>query len=275
MTTQELIDELGFSTRFIESFLRPFFGGVLLDERLSAPASRFLRAFDRFAHGVAELPAGGMQALPEAMAAPLGERVRLNHAVASVDGSTVHMEDGSVFRGAAVVLALPWPAARSLLDLPGASEQEGWFGTMAVHFASDQAPSRDRLIHLNGTGRGWLNLACCPSRIAPGIAPQGSESIVASLRPGSTPEPFLHEPDHFIETIRDETAELLDVPAGSLEHLTTDVIPEALPVRTLKASSPELPEGVHLAGDWFSNPSIDDAIESGAQAARIVQASLA
>ena len=275
MSTQELIDGLGFSTRFIESFLRPFFGGVLLDEQCTAPASRFLRAFDRFAHGVAELPASGMQALPEAMAAPLGDRVRLNHAVESVDGSTLHLKNGGVVTGTAVVLALPWPVARRLLGIPGGPEHAEWFGTMALHFASNHAPSHDRLIHLNGTGRGWLNLACCPSRIAPGIAPDGIHSIIGSLRPGCTPEPFLHAPDHFIETIRSEVAELLELSAGSLKYLAMDVIPEALPVQTVEASSMELPDGVHLAGDWFINPSIDDAIESGEAAARAARASIA
>ncbi|MEE2681287.1 MAG: NAD(P)/FAD-dependent oxidoreductase [Planctomycetota bacterium] len=270
LTTRELIDELGFSTRFRESFLRPFFGGVLLDDPLTAPASRFLQAFNRFAHGVAELPAGGMQALPDAMAAPLGDRIRLNSAVKSLDGTTLILHDGSLIRAQEIVLALPWPAIRALLGLEADGARERWFGTMAMHFSSTDPPSPARLIHLNARKTGWLNLACCPSQVAPGIAPEGAESIIASFRTGTVPDEAVRDPDDFADRIRHEVGALLELPAGVLRHLATDVIPEALPARTFKPDLRTLPAGVHLAGDWFANPSIDDAIESGIAAARRV-----
>ena len=62
-TAMELVRRVGFRTVFIERFLRPFFGGVFLDESLEVPADRFLETLHRFSTGLAELPAGGMQQL--------------------------------------------------------------------------------------------------------------------------------------------------------------------------------------------------------------------
>ena len=47
-SADRFIRTAGFSERFRESFLRPFFGGVFLDESLEVPAGRFLRTLDRF-----------------------------------------------------------------------------------------------------------------------------------------------------------------------------------------------------------------------------------
>ena len=262
-STRNLVKRLGFSQRFLESFLRPFFGGVLLDEAFDAPASRFLAAFDRFAHGFAELPTGGMQALPDAMAAPLGDRVRLDRAVQSITGTTLHPVRGDSFEASAIVLALPRPQALKLLGIERDRPDDAWNGTFAVHFATDQEMEIDRLIHLNATGTGRLNLVCSPSMVAPGIAPEGTTSILASLRPGLQPPPREARSESFLDEIRVEAGRLLDTNPGTWRHLVTDSIPHALPATTHPSVEPSLPEGVLLAGDWYVNPSIDDAIGSG------------
>ena len=272
--TGELVHQLGFSERFLESFIRPFFGGVLLDESLSAPASRFLAAFDRFAHGFAELPAGGMQSLPAAMADPLGSRVKLGRPVRGIEGTMIHLIDGDSVEGSAIVIALPRPQALQLLGFKAETPDDSWNGTIAMHFASDQPLAIDRLIHLNATRAGLLNLVCCPSMVAPGIAPRGTTSILASLRPGvqSTREEL--ESDSFIDQVRNEAGRLLDTDPLHWRHLVTDSIPRALPASTHAPDDPDLPEGVLLAGDWYVNPSIDDAIGSGIRCAQELAARL-
>ena len=78
------IETAGFSRVFIESFLRPFFGGVMLDPELDVPADRFLRTLHRFSTGSAEMPAGGMQSLAEALADPIRSMVHLDTEVVEV-----------------------------------------------------------------------------------------------------------------------------------------------------------------------------------------------
>ena len=265
-STEELIAELGFSERFRESFLRPFFGGVLLDEALGAPAIRFLSAFDRFAHGAAELPDGGMQSIADAMARPLGERVRLNQAVESVESNQVTLADGTKLATRAIVLALPRPQALRLLGHPEVTTHDAWYGTMSVHLLADSILPVGRLIYLNGRGSGRLNLVCCPSLVAPGMAPDGTTSIHASLRPGLFPELSKHDPKRFIREIREEAASILGVRGEDWAHVATTLVPHALPRRTFDPQLEELPEGVVVAGDWFSTPSIESAVQSGINA---------
>ena len=264
--------QLGFSERFRESFLRPFFGGVLLDEALSAPASRFLSAFERFAHGSAELPDGGMQSIADAMAAPLGERVRLNQRVDSVQTDQVTLCDGTTIAAHAIVLALPRPEALRLVGSQEKSTDDGWSGTMSVHLLADSILPVGRLIYLNGRRSGRLNLVCCPSLVASGIAPEGTTSIHASLRPGLFPELHKEDPERFIREIREEAGFLLGVSSEGWTHLTTTAVPHGLPRRTYEPDRDALPEGVVVAGDWFSTPSIEAAVQSGVSVAdQIVQ----
>ena len=64
-----------------------FFAGVLLEDDGST-ADRFALLLTwMFVRGVPSLPAGGMQALPEQLAASLGDRVRLGSRSAASTGT--------------------------------------------------------------------------------------------------------------------------------------------------------------------------------------------
>lgn len=264
-STAELLDELGFSTRFREAFLRPFFGGVLLDLELGAPAARFLAAFHRFAHGRAELPRGGMQSLADELARPLAGRLRLGTPVNRVEDRLVHLADGETLSARSIVLAVPRPAARTLLGLDE-DPSDRWFGTTAVHFATRGPLPIEPIIHLNGTGTGLVNLACCPSMVAPGISRTREHSVLVSLRRGPGDAPSGTSPDgipHDLDAIRDEAAGLLGVPADSWRHLLTTDVPHALPATGDRHEPTPRPDSVFCAGDFYGTPSIEEAVASG------------
>ena len=208
-----------------------------------------------------------MQALPDAMAAPLAERVTLEQPVHGIEGMTLHLGDGNSVDASAIVIALPRPEALHLLGIKLDRLDDTWNGTVAMHFATDEELPVDRLIHLNATGAGRLNLVCCPSMVAPGIAPRGTTSILASLRPGFQPPREELQSEAFLDQVRAEAGRLLDADPAGWRHLVTDSIPRALPATTHAPEDPGLPEGVLVAGDWYVNPSIDDAIGSGVRCA--------
>ena len=70
----------GWSEQIIDSFFRPFFGGVFLDRDLGTASKLFLSScFSSFITGEAAVPALGMQALPDQLAARLpAHSLRLN-----------------------------------------------------------------------------------------------------------------------------------------------------------------------------------------------------
>lgn len=266
-TAMDVIHQAGFSTHFTESFLRPFFGGVFLDETLSIPANRFLRVLHRFAHGVAELPEGGMQRLAEAMAGPVRSMVEFETPVARVREGTVELKDGRSIEAADIVLATPVDVTSRLLGQDPPPEERAWSGTVAVHFSSPTKVLDEPIIVLDGRSKSPLNLVCSPSDVAPGIAPAGTHSILASVRPALG---GIKEVD--VEAVRTAAAELLGVSSDDWHHLLTTNVPHALPRPGVTPGTPGLPHGVRTAGDWMDDPSIENAIRIGTDTAKEILA---
>lgn len=270
-SARDWIASAGFTPRFVDAFLRPFFGGVMLDEELEVPAGRLLRTIHRFATGDAELPTGGMQALADGLAAPVREDIRLHTTVATVDPEGVTLHDGSRLDAGEIVVATPFDVAARLLSSIGEVTTTGrWSGTIAVHFSSPRPVLDEPIIVLNGRPHGELNLVCSPTSVAPSLAPEGRHTVLASLRP-STDLPETID----VASIRREAADLLGVPDDDWIHLATDRIPDALPRPDAEVAG-RLPANIHLAGDWQVEPSIDEALAAGlAVADRILEGSAA
>lgn len=262
-TAMDIIRKAGFREYFIESFLRPFFGGVFLDEMLGVSADHFLRTVHRFATGHAELPQGGMQMLAEAMADPIREQIRFDCRVESLEpGRGVVCSDGSMIEADHVVLALPWDATTRLLDREQELSAASWKGTRAIHFRAPESSRRSPLIHLNGSGSGSVNLVCSPSSVAGGYVEDGYQSYLVSLRPSGHP---MAEID--LEVIRHEAGVVMGVEVDRWRHVETSEVPHGLPAGDLSRLMSDVPEGVSLAGDWTGDPSIEQAVRSGVEAA--------
>lgn len=263
-TGSSFLQAVGFSDGFRESFLRPFFGGVMLDESLDVPADRFLRTLHRFATGVAELPAGGMQSLADALAEPILSDIHLDTSVAEIASGSITLADGRILRSEEIVVATPFDTTNRLLGGPETSRESDWSGTTAVHFASSERVIDEAIIVLNGRPGGDVNLACSPSEVAPGVAPPGTHSVLVSLRPGP------RDPSNIdLDSVRHEAGELLGVDSSRWTHLITTHVPHALP-RPGAVPGIQPPDGVRLAGDWQADPSIDNAIRIGIDTAHAI-----
>jgi hypothetical protein len=85
---------------------------------------------------------------------------------------------GTTIAASAVVVATEGPAASALLDgiRPVESKSVG-----AVYFAAPAAPVDDKLVVLDGTGRGPVLNVAVMSNVAPTYAPAGSHLVVAAL----------------------------------------------------------------------------------------------
>jgi len=261
-TALDVIQEAGFRDNFVEAFLRPFFGGVFLDESLSVSADRFLRTLHRFSHGQAELPASGMQQIAEAMAAPLKGSIHFGRSAINIQsGKAVICEDDFTISADVVVLATPFDVTARLLDWNIEEEDAHWSSTASVHFSANEQVMNEPIIALNGSGKGALNLVCSPSAVAPGYAPAGSHCVLASLRP------FLGDSRQIdVDEIREEAGKILGVNPSDWGHIKTNIVRNALPVVGGGKKFEALP-GVVLAGDWLADPSIESAVESGIHAA--------
>lgn len=263
-TAEDVLTDAGFGERFKNTFLRPFFGGVFLDEQLDVTADRFLSTLHRFATGRAELPAGSMQQLAEAMADPIRGSIRFGHAVEAIEpGQGVHCSNGERIETQQIVLATEFDRACELLGAPVDGSDRLWSGTMACHFSAPGAVLDEPLIALNGSGSGSVNLVCSPTAVAPGYRTDGRHSIIASLKPFAGTAPTV-DPDR----IADEAAAILGVDPSSWTWISNTTIEHGLPRSLAPDTMPTPPAGVHLAGDWDGHPSIETAVASGIAAAQ-------
>lgn len=175
--TRTALTEAGFSDTIIERFFRPLVGGIQLDPELADSRRTFDIIFRMLADGDSAVPAAGMQAIPRQLAdqLPTGT-IHLDSPVTATTATSVTV-GGEQVAAAAVVVATEGPVAAALLDLaPVESKSVG-----AVYFSAPEPPVADKLVVLDGSGRGPVLNVAVMSNVAPSYAPGGSHLIVAAL----------------------------------------------------------------------------------------------
>jgi len=257
-TAEESLRAAGVGDRALETFLRPFLAGVLLEDRLET-SSRYLDLVWRsFVRGRVGLPAAGMQAVGEQLAARLPtEQVHLGIRVTAVDGTSVHTSAGTTTADAVVVATDPATAAALLPGVEAAAPRQV---TTHLHVLA-ASPWPSPLIVLGRPG-GQLVNSVVLSDAQPAYSPDG-RALVASSTLAPTRE----------ADVRAEVARAHGAGESDLEHLASVTVPGAQPAATppLQHRRPvDLGGGVFVCGDHRDTPSIQGAMASGARTARAV-----
>ncbi|HET7802341.1 MAG TPA: NAD(P)/FAD-dependent oxidoreductase, partial [Humibacillus xanthopallidus] len=148
-TLADSLDEAGVTGRLRHEVIDPFLAGVLVDSH-GASSANFTKLLVRmFALGRPAVPARGMKALPEQLAAPLGDRVRLGHRVESItprDNGVDVQVDGAPVRSRAVVVATDPIGAAQLTPIPEPTTK----GLVTWWFEAPEPPTRLPLIAVDG-----------------------------------------------------------------------------------------------------------------------------
>ncbi|HLT48340.1 MAG TPA: NAD(P)/FAD-dependent oxidoreductase [Rubricoccaceae bacterium] len=264
---EALRERYGFSEEVVDRLFRPLFGGMLLEKDLERSSSRaFEFLFRMFAEGRAALPAAGMQAIPEQIAATLpAETVRLNTRVAEVAPGSVVLDGGERVAARAVVVATDGPEAAYLLD---GLASPGSRASTTVYWAADAPPVDRPVLVLDGEGAGPVNSVAVLSNVAPTYAPEGQALVAASIV-GNPPRA-----DAEVEaTARAQLRGWFGAAVDGWRFLRLYRILHALP-DLARLDPPEralrLAEGLYVAGDWRRNGSINGALVAGRHAADAV-----
>ncbi len=263
----EALQNFGFSPRMIDSFFRPFFGGIFLETEL-ATSSRMLEfVFRMFAEGRAALPAAGMGAISEQLAARLAPgTVRLDSRVEGIGDGAVYLsrKRERVPAAAVVVATEATEAARILPDL----HPPGFHQTACLYYAAPKAPLSKAILVLNGEGSGPVDNFCVLSAVSPTYAPAGQALISATVTGAADAEERSLEHE-----VRRHLTSWFGIEVADWRHLRTYRIPLALPAR--KSLEPAaLPvrrkPGIYVCGDHRETPSLQGAMVSGRRAAEAV-----
>ncbi|MGI4834257.1 MAG: protoporphyrinogen/coproporphyrinogen oxidase [Janthinobacterium lividum] len=278
-TTLQFLRRYGWSEQIIDSFFRPFFGGVYLDRDLGTASNFFRFVFQQFAKGEAAVPALGMQQLPEQLAARLpAGAVRLNSPVAAVldAGRTVRLASGETLEAAATVLATDGPAAARLggLALPTPTHPVANATTCTYFATGGPAPSHGhRLLHLNAQPGALAHNVAFPAEVSPAVAPPGQHLVSVSTHGAHG----LAEAE-LTAHLQQELATWFGPVASTWRHLRTYHLAQALPVYAPdQPVQQELRLGDTLwrCGDWVAYPSLNAALGTGRQVAQGLLAGLA
>ncbi|MEJ7653841.1 MAG: FAD-dependent oxidoreductase [Chloroflexia bacterium] len=274
-TTIEYLRAEGFSERYIEYFLRPFLGGILLDRDLSTSESVFRFVYGMLAKGDVAIPAWGMGEIAEQLANGLprgavrcGRRVvALTRSNGKVTGVRTRDEE---IEADAVVSAVSAPQARQLSDVAAPLDE---VGCTTLYFATDSPLPWGRKLLLNADSRSFVSHCCSISNVAPNCAPPEKHLLSAvvlgtpDLEDDLIAELALADIDRMSPDSNVKSAKLLAIyriphaqtaqPPGFRSKLITDVNPEP---------------GLYLAGDYLRSSSINGAMESGEVTAHAILA---
>jgi len=272
----DYLRDWGFSEKYLDNFVAPFYGGITLDRSLSTSKRVFEYTFKAMSEGLIALPAEGMAAVPEQLAARAresGATIRLDDPVAAVTndrngGVTVEAERRTVDADAAVVATDPRTAKRltGVASVPTAARS-----SVTLYCALPDGPSLDdaRKIHLNAADD-RPNAVVPLSAVAPSYAPDDRQLLCATF----LGDDALDTPDDvLVEATREALAAWY--PERRFDGLTsvhTDRIefaqfaqPPSVHDDLPGVDGPDGP--VYLAGDHTAWSSIQGAMRSGREAA--------
>lgn len=271
LTLGEGWDAAGLRGPLRTAVLEPFLAGVLAESD-GETSNAFARLLVRyFAFGRPGLPAQGIAALPEQLAAharTAGADIRLDARTDRVSshggGIRVDLTDGDSVGASRVVVAVSPDAVAGLTGLaaPATNGLQTWW------FAATEPPTRSALLTVDGrVGRGPVVNSVVMTHTVPSYAPAGRHLIAATclLPHGSAPT---DEGD-----VRRHLGEIWGTDISAWEIIRRDDIIDALPAQPAPLSAPRSPRYAkrsYIAGDHRDTASIQGALASGERAARAV-----
>jgi phytoene dehydrogenase-like protein len=260
-TTRDELARLGFSTTMVERFWRPLLSGIQLDPSLTTSSRAFAFVMKMLASGDNALPAAGIQAIPDQLAAGLpADRIRYNTTVVAVDVDGVWLEDGTHVRAPRVVVAADGPTASRLVPaVPTPTSNP----VSCLYFAAERPPLDEPVIVLDGADSGPVNNLCVPSVVAPSYAPAGVSLVSASVLNAAGG-------DDLETAVRDQLRGWFGRRVDTWRLLHRYDIRHAQPrQRPPVLSEPRRRQdfdGIIVCGDHRDDASINGALQSGARA---------
>jgi len=278
----QALGDAGFAETTIDRFFRPFFGGVFFDLDLETSSRMLEFCMRMFAQGRTCVPAKGMGELAAQLTGVLPEdSIRLNCRVDRLSQSNAGWQahaGGAVIEAKHVVVATEGCTAAELLGKAGATSvaEPRWRQTATLAYATDEPPTDEAILVLDGEGEGPVNHLATMSVAASTYAPPGKHLVYANVVDASVLAAC--EGDEALDTAcRVQLERWFGSQVGNWRLLRVDRIDRALPDQRPPWLSRddrrvEFGDGLFACGDWLTNASIDGALASGDRCAKAVLA---
>jgi phytoene dehydrogenase-like protein len=265
--TYSYLQAYGWSEKMIQTFFKPFFGGVFLERELQTASSFFRFVFKQFWLSDVCLPAQGIQAIPEQIAQGLpAGAIRLGVGVRQVDDQSVTLEGGEQIQASAVVLAADGEAAALLL--PDRIPKPAFRMTTCVYFTAPKSPLRHQMLVLNPNDQDLIHNLCVPTDIAPSYAADGRALVSVSTQGNhGMPE------EELVPALLKELRQWFGPDVDRWHHLKSYFLPQALPQYPPQETTRlplQLKEHLYRCGDYAAYPSLNGAMQTGREVAQLI-----
>lgn len=256
----------GVTANFMHDVVMPFLSGVFLEREL-ATSSKFLDfVLKYFLIGTPSLPSEGMSSIPLQLKAKVeAENISLNTWVHGISGTKVSTDAGD-FTGNYLLIAADMDTTSAWLGTP----KREWRGvTTWYHYTEtsrEQLANGKALLQVEGRRDRPLINSIPLSHAVSSYAPTGKHLISSSSLDMSTSS-------ENEKTVRENLAEIYGLSSDDFHFIDAVAISKALPSAVTplaKLENPEVQQNVFVAGDAFTNPSINGAMESGINAANAI-----
>lgn len=253
-STIEYLRKKGFSDKLIETFWKPFYQGIFLENDLRTSSRLFEFTFKMFIDEGAAVPLRGMGEIPKQLASHLhSHRIRLQTKVVDMGDNMLTLADGEKISCERVIIACDSKQLRP--EASGGS----WKTVTNVYFQAPSLPRSSSYVMLNANEIRVVNNVAFMSEVSSAYAPKGQHLISVSANGAYGDK---------IEVIVDDLRKLYGEDVRGWKHLKTYTIHNALPDTTVCADyNPRKGDGIYVAGDHQLEGSINAAMKSGRLAA--------
>ncbi len=184
ISTATFLDRYGFGKRTRQSFLDPFYRGILLDPSLGTSARLFRFYFKMLAEGDIVTPRYGMGEISQQLAQRLPpQAIRYQTPVVRVQmlpdqDLKVDLQTGECISAPWVVCAVEAPAVRQLLNLSVPDQPRA---VTCLYWAAPFSLTRGAYLYLNATGEGRINHWMELTQVSADLAPVGHHLYVSVI----------------------------------------------------------------------------------------------
>ncbi|MEM9850142.1 MAG: NAD(P)/FAD-dependent oxidoreductase, partial [Bacteroidota bacterium] len=221
--TYQALKHYGFSEEMIQTFFKPFLGGIFLERDLNTSKRMFDFVFKLFSEGDTAIPANGIAAIPQQLLSRLPQNsVKLHHEAIEIETGKVRLVSGEILEAKQILIATDAQHAAQLLRQP--IENTDYESTVNVYFKSKTAPLSKPILALNATPNSTVNNCTVLSQLSDQFAPAGQHLISVSI----IGQQQLSHPER-IQAIKTELAPHFGADVHQWEHLRTYQVDYALP----------------------------------------------
>lgn len=264
----------GFSEKFIENFIKPFFQGIFLDRNVDVTAAMLAKVWRMLYRGNTCIPRQGIAAIPHQIAESIPvDAFRLHSPVSTLtrDGGlvrSVQTSSGESIEVEAVIVATD---AASAARITQRTIPHAFRSCTTAYFSSTELPTDSKLLHVSTDPKLQTIHACVLSNVAEQLAPANKHLIQATVLGADNTNPR-----YLANAIKYEMAgwfgqkNVSNWRTVAVKSIAQAQLVQKAGFSKRRISNAQDSENLFFAGEFCTYGSIDGAVKAGEDCAAAI-----